>query len=492
MPYELVPVETLIGELRQAKGLRIAILDACRDNTAERELKRVAARGGEITRGLARVKNPEGLILAYATQYLSTAADGDPNGDSPFTAALLKNIVTPGLDVKDLFFNVGREVIETTQGRQRPEVSVSFYDRYALVPAGTVAPISPPQATPSADPCSAAGDHWRSAEAIGTLAALEDHLARFPNCVFAGLARARIEELKKKLAVVVPPVVPPVPAGPCGGVASLASLSSRAAQPLSANEECALKTKDVFKECDKCPEMVVVPSGSFTMGSSGLEEGHQKDEEPQHSVTIPKPFAVGRFAVTFDEWDACVTDGGCNAYRPADRFGRGRQPVIRVSWDDAKTYVAWLSRKTGKSYRLLSEAEREYVTRAGTTTPFWWGASISTYQANYDGTFTYSFGSKGEYRHKSLPVDSFQPNPWGLYQVHGNVHDWVEDCYHDNYTGAPADGSAWLSGDCKVRVLRGGSWSFEPRFLRSAFRLYHSSDSRDSEFGFRLGRALTQ
>jgi uncharacterized caspase-like protein len=150
MPYELVPVETLIGELRQAKGLRIAILDACRDNTAERELKRVASRGGEVTRGLARVKNPEGLILAYATQYLSTAADGDPSGDSPFTAALLNNIVTPGLDVKDLFYRVGREVIETTKNRQRPEISISFYDDYALVPAGSVGPGPVPITTTAA------------------------------------------------------------------------------------------------------------------------------------------------------------------------------------------------------------------------------------------------------------------------------------------------------------------------------------------------------
>jgi Caspase domain len=149
MPYELVPVETLIGELRRAKGLRIAILDACRDNAAERELKRVAARGGEISRGLARVQNPEGLILAYATQYLSTAQDGDPNGDSPFTTALLDNIATPGLDVKDLFFRVGRDVIATTKGAQRPEISVSFYDSYALVPAGLVPAAGPvPAAAP--------------------------------------------------------------------------------------------------------------------------------------------------------------------------------------------------------------------------------------------------------------------------------------------------------------------------------------------------------
>jgi formylglycine-generating enzyme required for sulfatase activity len=152
--------------------------------------------------------------------------------------------------------------------------------------------------------------------------------------------------------------------------------------------------------------------------------------------------------------------------------------------------VAWLSRKTGKAYRLLSEAEREYAARAGTTTPFWWGSSISTTQANYDGNYTYGSGSKGEYRQKTVPVDMFQPNAWGLYQVHGNVWDWVEDCYHDSYAGAPTDGSAWVSGDCSGRVLRGGSWHYDPLFLRSACRLRLPSDLRYDRVGFRLGRTL--
>jgi Caspase domain len=177
MPYELVPVETLIGELRRAKGVRIAILDACRDNAAERELKRTNTRGGEISRGLARVKNPEGLIIAYATQYLSTAADGDPSGDSPFTTALLNNIAAPGLDVKDLFYQTAREVIAKTEGRQRPEISISFYDSYALVE-----PMPPPQSQSQASPPSNAptkvtsgDDHtelsivpWHSAYAVHT------------------------------------------------------------------------------------------------------------------------------------------------------------------------------------------------------------------------------------------------------------------------------------------------------------------------------------
>jgi uncharacterized protein len=206
VPYQLVQVETLIGELRRAKGLRIAILDACRDNAAERELKRKAVRGGEVTRGLARVRNAEGLILAYATQYLSTADDGNARGNSPFTTALLHHIATPGLDVRDLFYNVGREVVDATQGRQRPETSISFYERYALVPAAVApAPAPPPQARPTTDPCAEARDHWRSAELIASVAAFEDHLTRFPDCAFAALARARIEELKKKTANLAPP-----------------------------------------------------------------------------------------------------------------------------------------------------------------------------------------------------------------------------------------------------------------------------------------------
>jgi formylglycine-generating enzyme required for sulfatase activity len=164
--------------------------------------------------------------------------------------------------------------------------------------------------------------------------------------------------------------------------------------------------------------------------------------------------------------------------------------VINVSWDDAKAYVAWLAKKTGKSYRLLSEAEREYVTRAGTTTPFWWGNSISTSQANYNGNYTYGNGVKGEFRQRTVPVDSFAPNPWGLYQVHGNVYDWMEDCWHDSYQGAPADGSAWTSGDCSRRVVRGGSWIDTPDVLRSANRNRSSSDGRIVNLGFRVGRTL--
>src|SRR5262249_33536185 len=150
-------------------------------------------------------------------------------------------------------------------------------------------------------------------------------------------------------------------------------------------EECMLKPKDVFRECEKCPEMVVVPAGTFMMGSPATEEGRGADEGPQTPGTVASAFAGGKFAVAFRGWGTRVSGGGCEGAAD-DGTRRGRNPVVNVSWDDAQAYVAWLTKTTGKPYRLLSEAEREYVARADTTTPFWWGASISTKQANYDGT----------------------------------------------------------------------------------------------------------
>jgi formylglycine-generating enzyme required for sulfatase activity len=274
--------------------------------------------------------------------------------------------------------------------------------------------------------------------------------------------------------------------------ANTASLSASSSLPLSNGEESLLKPNDTFKECDDCPEMVVISTGSFTMGSPESEHVRSEDEGPEHLVTFEQTFSVGKFAVTFDDWDACVADGGCNAYWPDDHgWGRGRLPVINVSWDDANAYVRWLSRKTGKTYRLLSEAEREYVTRAGSTTPFWWGVTISPQHANYNGNNAYGDGPVGENRARTLPVDSFQSNPWGVYQVHGNVNEWTQDCWHYDYVGAPSDGSPWISGDCEFRVSRGGSWYSFPASLRAARRNRDLTELRSIFIGFRVARTLT-
>ena len=236
----------------------------------------------------------------------------------------------------------------------------------------------------------------------------------------------------------------------------------------------------VFRDCDGCPEMVVIPAGEFRMGSSAAEEGRSDNEGPQHRVTL-RSFALGVTEVTFDEWDACVRGGGCGGNRRPDDegWGRGARPVINVNWEDAQAYVSWLSGATGAAYRLPSESEWEYAARAGTTTPFHTGATISTDQANYHGN--------GE----TTPVGTFAPNAFGLYDVLGNVSEWVEDCWHDSYRGAPNDGPAWaVGGDCGRRVLRGGSWGDMPMDLRSAERSRLTSELRSRAVGYRVARTL--
>ncbi len=249
---------------------------------------------------------------------------------------------------------------------------------------------------------------------------------------------------------------------------------------------------DVFRDCPTCPEMVVVPAGSFMMGSPANESGRDADEGPQRKVTIARPFAVGKFEVTFTEWDACVADRGCT-HKPGDEsWGRGKRPVINVSWDDAKQFVAWLSRKTGQSYRLLTEAEWEYAARAGTTTRYTWGNDIDCSKASYDGGEKSAcfFNPGGKFR-GTATVGSFSQNPWGLHDMHGNVWEWVEDCYVNNYNGAPVDGSARPpTGNCVSRVLRGGSWLGDPQYLRAATRDRFQPDVRSGYIGFRLARTL--
>jgi formylglycine-generating enzyme required for sulfatase activity len=209
---------------------------------------------------------------------------------------------------------------------------------------------------------------------------------------------------------------------------------------------------------------------------------------PRHSVTIAQPFAAGKFEITFDEWDACVRERGCKHNPGDDGWGRGRRPVINVSWNDAKQYTQWLSAKAGKTYRLLSEAEWEYVARAGVTTPIDKPEMINSNQA---GKFTHLILPTGltGIKQQTLPVGSFQPNAFGLYDLHSNAWEWTEDCWNASYFGAPANGAAWTSGDCSRRALRGGSWSYR-RGLRSADRGGESVHTRSGLIGFRVARTL--
>jgi formylglycine-generating enzyme required for sulfatase activity len=227
------------------------------------------------------------------------------------------------------------------------------------------------------------------------------------------------------------------------------------------------------------------------MGSPKGESGHWAGEAPRHRVSFAQAFAVGAHEVTFAEWDACVADGGCNGYRPDDAgWGRNARPVMFVNWTDAKAYANWLSQKTGLAYRLLSEAEWEYVARGGQTTPFFFGEKIATDQANFDGNFRYGAQTKGVYRQMTMPTGSFPHNAFGIHDAHGNVWEWVEDCWNESYEGAPSDGAAWLEGRCDFRVLRGGSWNTAPGVLRSAHRGRFKVSSKENYLGFRVARSV--
>ena len=260
--------------------------------------------------------------------------------------------------------------------------------------------------------------------------------------------------------------------------------------------------RDDLQSGGQGPQMVAIPAGTFTMGCLSWDCG--KYEKPTREVAVAS-FAMGVTEVTFEEWDLCVSKGGCANRPDYPGWDNGNRPVANVGWHDAQEYVAWLSRETGEAYRLPTEAEWEYAARAGTTTKYWWGDEVGVNRANcarcrsqWDGDGT-------------APVGSFDPNPWGLHDVHGNVEEWVEDCWNVDYEGAPTDGSAWLSGNCRARVLRGGSWMAasmqgtrhdSPWFVRAAFRIgvavlvwrrgytERSGGYRSKATGFRVARTL--
>jgi len=230
------------------------------------------------------------------------------------------------------------------------------------------------------------------------------------------------------------------------------------------------------------PEMISIPDGSFHMGCvSG--NGCYNQEKPVHIVNI-KALLISKYEVTFEQWDACVAFGGCDQLPEDEDWGRGNQPVINVSWNDVQQYTKWLSKQTGKQYRLLTEAEWEYAARAGSQTEYYWGNESSKNKANCSSDCDDDFD-------KTAPVGSFEANRFGLHDMAGNVYEWVEDCWNHNYKKAPADGSAWLSGHCSQRVLRGGSWYGGRRGrirgdIRSAYRSNNVRDYRFFSIGFRV------
>jgi formylglycine-generating enzyme required for sulfatase activity len=475
---------TLMDDLREKK-VRVAlfIVDACRDNP----FRDGSGRSVGGTRGLARIEAAEGSFVMYSAgageQALDRLPGADTSPNSVYTRTLLPILASPGLSLQDIAIRVRRQVVEAARTAGRKQTP-AYYDQIVgdlVLKAGAAA-----EAKPAAVPAPQVSDlerDWAAVRDTSSVAMLEAFIARHKVTFQASLAEARIAELKRlaeanKVAVVTPP--PPEVVEPATGGAP----------------DAALTLGRVFRDCAECPEMVVVPAGSFSMGSPENEVGRYGDEGPQHLVTIARPFAVGRFEVTFTEWNACVAAGGCS-HRPNDEGGGGgNRPVINVSWNDiTKGYLPWLSRKTGKAYRLLTEAEWEYAARAGTTGRWSFDGDetrLCVYANHADRTASYTWSNTrcSDGVGGAAEVGRYRPNAFGLHDMHGNAWEWVQDCWNDTYNGAPLDGSAHTAGDCSFRVLRGGSWGSLPRDLRSAHRNRNTPAHRVNGLGFRVGRAL--
>jgi formylglycine-generating enzyme required for sulfatase activity len=272
----------------------------------------------------------------------------------------------------------------------------------------------------------------------------------------------------------------PGPAAPAAPGQGEAALPGQAAGTADAGGGTALA---VQQDCDVCPLLVAVPAGEYLMGAPASDRDAGAEERPQHRVSLARPFLIGRHEVTFREWDACVADGGCS-HTPEDLgWGRDQRPVIQIGWDDALEYVAWLRRKTGRTYRLPTEAEWEYAARAGTVTPYWWGAQIGRGNAVCKGC-----GSQWDDR-QTAPNGSFAPNAFGLHDTSGNVWEWVEDCWSEDYGSTGNDGRPPPpEGECTRRVLRGGSYINKPGNLRSSARAWGAPNGRVNILGFRVAR----
>lgn len=297
---------------------------------------------------------------------------------------------------------------------------------------------------------------WRLAKDATTRAPLDAYLREFPNGPNVTAARSRITAL-------TPPAATATTPAPTVATAS------------------ALRAGESFRDCSGCPQMVSIPSGNFLMGSPASETGRFNDEGPQRRVSVPA-FAAGKYEVTWTEYEACVAAGACEAAED-DGFGKGSRPVTGVSWDDAKRYAAWLSSRVGKTYRLLTEAEWEYSARAGSQTR--WGFGDSESSLGYHAWYASNSNSA------THPVGRKAASAFGLYDMHGNVWEWVEDCYANSYSaGQPSDGSSSTQGRCSVRVGRGGSWINDPQGLRSAFRSWNTTTARNNLLGFRVARTL--
>jgi formylglycine-generating enzyme required for sulfatase activity len=408
----------------------IVAIDACRN-----ELRLPVGRNVSGNKGFQPPTPMGGMLISFAADDGQVAKDAATGGSrmSPYAIALAQILTQPGQKVSTAFSAIRPEVVRLTKGEQEPVVVNKLNSDPVLVPGASPdrlserPPVEVPEARePEVTEAAQELEAWKSLGTDPSKAELEAFLKAFPNGKYAGLARAKIKTIEERERAQARPAAP--------APSTTAPAETRPAQVAGPGKDCA-----------ECPEMVRIPGRSFM---------------------------AGKYEVTFAEWDACVAGGGCNGYRPADEgWGRGRHPVIHVSWYDAQAYVQWLSNRTGKRYRLLTSEEWEFAARPGTTTEYSWGNEEPV--CNESARNGANFDACPDDR--TRPVGSFPANGFGLHDVHGNVWEWVEDCY---------------DGDCSRRVLRGGSWGFNPLFLRSAYRDRSDPSVRSYYIGFRVARTL--
>ncbi len=476
LSIEAFRVSDVMRQMEEAgNSINLAILDACRNNPFPGN-----SRSSE--RGLARVSAFNGSLIAFAAAPGEVAMDGE-GSNSPYTLALAEAMQYPGLTIEQVFKRTRGAVVDATSGAQTPWEESALIDEFYLVPGdpsnGSLSNLSEEALL------------WESVRNSNDAALLEDFLRRFPDGLFATVAAAKLKGLLDQVAIGVFPEEElqfEDEQLPCAeGFAIRVAGAIRCVMP-----------GDEFRDCAACPTMVVLPAGSYVRGAPVTEEGANNWDKLQHNITLPAAFAVGKFEVTFDEWNACLHDVGCNNPISNDGgWGRGTRPVLNVTWNDAKEYAAWLESRTDAPYRLVTETEWEYAARAGSQQPYHFGS---------DQTALCEFGNIADressvrnntnicsdgYPDQTAPVGSFKPNGFGLHDMIGNVHEWVEDCtafYAPDYT----DGRARTT-DCHTpdfRMLRGGSWSSDPLNVRSANRYFSFHDFGSRAIGFRIARTL--
>jgi formylglycine-generating enzyme required for sulfatase activity len=477
---QTVDVNAFLETMESAKSpFNIIVLDACRNNPLS------AHRGGGG--GLAPVTAPKGSFVAYSTAPGKVALDGDGLVDSPYTLALAKTLSVPGLKLEDVFKKTRELVLASTSGEQVPFESTSitgdFYFKDAPVVEQSV--IATP-VVPSADPIAADFDLART---LNSTSGWDLFLSRHSTASDMRVDLAKQE--REKLALLLPAnptdPAPAVPVAECLGVQATVQGQSKCLTP-----------QQVFTDCEACPEMVVVPAGGFVMGSPAKEKDRKSDEGPQHQVTFNAPLAVGKFEVTYRQFNEFVKDTHYNGVKSCwswvgtdwkDTAGRSYldtgfaqtdfHPVACVNWPDAQAYLTWLSKKTNAHYRLLTEAEWEYAARAGTSSVFPSRNSLTPKQANFNNK-----------KKATMAVGSFSANAFGLFDMAGNVWEWTEDCYEDSYKNADPSGKATNGGNCD-RVVRGGGWSNnQAQQLRSACRAFGTATDRADLVGFRVARTF--